>query len=122
MNPDPQFDQGSGVLLTHKEQNDARRALGMASGGGLINPNRDKLGGVVATDRDLKELGLKGNGGAKGPTESSGRSAPTQAPQSPLAGAGPIVPPSGLRNSAAASGISQQAPALKAEVKAGLGK
>ncbi|WP_421793222.1 hypothetical protein [Hydrocarboniphaga effusa] len=121
VNPDPQSDKGSGVLLTTKEQNDARRGLGMATGGGLINPNRDKLGGVVVTDRDLKELGLKGSGGAKGPTDSSGRTPPTQAPQSPLAGAGPIVPPSGLKNAATVSNIGQ-APALKAEVKAGLGQ
>ena len=121
VNPDPQSDQGSGVLLTSKEQNDARRGLGMASGGGLINPNRDKLGGVVVTDRDLKELGLKGTGGAKGPTDNSGRTPPPQAPQSPLAGAGPIVPPSGLKNAATVSNIGQ-APALKAEVKAGLGQ
>lgn len=117
VNPDPQSGQPSGVMLTTKERNDARRGLGMATGGGLINPNRDKLNGHVVTDRDLKELGLKGSGGAKGPTDSSGRTPPTQAPQSPLAGAGPVVPPSGLKNAATVSNI-DSAPALKA----GLGK
>lgn len=121
VNPDPQSGKPSGVMLTTKEQNDARRGLGMASGGGLINPNRDKLNGQAVTDRDLKELGLKGNGGAKGPTDGSGRTAPTQAPKSPLAGAGPIVPPSGLENAATVSNIGK-APTLKVEVKAGLGQ
>ena len=114
-------DTASGVLMTPEEHANARRALGMAAGGGVTDPARDDIQGHVVTDRDLKNLGLKGNGGAKGPTDSSGRTAPTQAPQSPLAGAGPIVPPSGLNNAATVSNIGS-APALKAEVKAGLGQ
>ncbi len=122
VDPDPQSGQPSGVLLTPKEHNDARRGLGTAAGGGLINPNRDKINGTAVTDRDLKDLHLKGNGGAKGPTE-GGRTPPTQAPNSPLAGAGPIVPPSGLRNAASVTAAPQvAAPQLKAEVKAGLGQ
>ncbi|MDP8568517.1 hypothetical protein [Methylophilus aquaticus] len=96
---------GAPTLLTPEEKANAERALNMRLGGGVTNPNPLGKGNVVATDRDLKELHLRGNGGAKGPTESSAPATP-QDPHSPLGGVGPApVPAGGTRiNGAAAKG------------------
>ncbi len=86
----------SGVILTGEEQRNANTALDMARTGGVADPaNGLDRGGIAVTDRDLKNLGLKGNGGAKGPTESTGTQ-PDQPEQSPLAGpvgGGPAIAP-----------------------------
>ena len=84
----------SGVLLSAEEQRNAATALDMARTGGVTDPHAIDRGGMAVTDRDLKDIGLKGNGGAKGPTESTGTQ-PVQPAQSPLgaAGGGPIVAP-----------------------------
>lgn len=85
---------GAPALLTPEEKANAERALNMRLGGGVTNPNPLGKGNVVATDRDLKELHLRGNGGAKGPTESSAPATP-QDPHSPLGGVGPAPVPAG---------------------------
>lgn len=87
----------SGVILTGEEQRNAATALDMARTGGVTDPHALDRGGMAVTDRDLKDLGLKGSGGAKGPTESTGTQ-PVQPVQSPLAGPGgvPIVAPAHL--------------------------
>ena len=84
----------SGVLLSAEEQRNAATALDMARTGGVTDPQAIDRGGMAVTDRDLKDLGLKGNGGAKGPTESTGTQ-PVQPVQSPLGapGGGPIIAP-----------------------------
>jgi len=85
----------SGVNLSAEERRNATIALEMARTGGVTNPvNGVDRGGMTVTDRDLKDIGLKGNGGAKGPTESTGTQ-PVQPAESPLAGPGgvPVVAP-----------------------------
>lgn len=96
---------GAPTLLTPEEKINAERALNMRLGGGVTNPNPLGKGNVVATDRDLKELHLRGNGGAKGPTDGSAPATP-QDPHSPLGGVGPApLPAGGTRiNGAAAKG------------------
>jgi len=90
MGPGP----ASGVLQTPEEKNNAERALNMATGGGLINPVNDGNGpSIAATDRDLKEMHLRGNGGAKGPTDTPATPTTPADPNSPLAGPGPITGP-----------------------------
>jgi len=84
----------SGTLLTPEEQANAARLIASKTGGHVSNPNPMDNGSVVATERDLKELGLRGNGGAKGPTDSTGPAVP-QDPKSPLGGVPGIVAPGG---------------------------
>lgn len=87
---DPKGNSISGVLLTPEERANAGRALNTATGGGLINPTRDEST-VVVTDRDLKELHLRGNGGARGPSDSTAPAPPPE--EGPLVGPGPVVGP-----------------------------
>lgn len=85
---------GSYTLLTPEEMANAERALNMRRGGGVTNPNPLGKDGVTVTDRDLKELNLRGNGGAKGPTDKASPSTP-QGPRSPVGGQTPGVAPTG---------------------------
>ncbi|HSI45142.1 MAG TPA: hypothetical protein VK950_03105 [Methylophilus sp.] len=94
---------GTPTLLTPEEISNAEKALNMRRGAGVTNPNPLGKSSVVATDRDLKELHLRGNGGAKGPTDKAGPAKP-QDPRSPVGGATPgIAPPGGTRINASRS-------------------
>lgn len=101
--PNPEKLKPGSTLLTVEEQNNARRLLGMKRSGGVKDPNPLDEGGGAVTARDLKDLHLKGNGGAKGPTEETGPAAP-QDPSSPLSGPVPVVPPS-TRANASVKGV-----------------
>ncbi|ATC64339.1 hypothetical protein CMV30_10440 [Nibricoccus aquaticus] len=88
-------DKGSsGVLLTPEEQANAARLIGVKTGGAVTNPNPLDGGTVTITQRDLDELYLRGNGGAKGPTDATPPALP-QDPNSPLGGVPGIVAPGG---------------------------
>lgn len=80
--------QPSGVLLTPEERANAERLLGVKAGGGITTPSPLEEGGTAITERDLKELVLRGNGGAGTPEVTV--SPVLQPPQSPLA------PPAGV--------------------------
>ena len=80
--------QASGVLLTPEERANAERLLGVKAGGGITTPSPLEKGGTAITERDLKELMLRGNGGAGTPDVVV--SPVIQPPQSPLA------PPAGV--------------------------
>jgi hypothetical protein len=82
------------TLLTPEEMANAEKALNMRRGAGVTNPNPLGKDSVVATDRDLKEMYLRGNGGAKGPTEKTTPVKP-QDPRSPIGGNTPSPIPSG---------------------------
>lgn len=92
--PNPDGKGGVPTLLTPEEKANAERALSMRKGAGITNPNPMGKGSVVATDRDLKEMHLRGNGGAKGPSDDTPPSKP-QDPRSPLGGKPPGLAPSG---------------------------
>lgn len=59
--------QASGVLLTPEERANASRLLGVQAGDSVTNPAPLQDGGTAITERDLKELVLRGNGGAGTP-------------------------------------------------------
>ncbi|MEB3319704.1 MAG: hypothetical protein VKI63_02030 [Cyanobium sp.] len=80
--------QASGVLLTPEERAHAERLLGVKAGGGITTPSPLEKGGTAITERDLKELKLRGNGGAGTPDVVV--SPVIQPPRSPLA------PPAGV--------------------------
>lgn len=92
--PNPDGKGGVPTLLTSEEKANAERALSMRKGAGITNPNPMGRGSVVATDRDLKEMHLRGNGGAKGPSDDTPPTKP-QDPRSPLGGKPPGLAPSG---------------------------
>lgn len=92
--PNPNGKGGVPTLLTPEEMSNAEKALNMRRGAGVTNPNPLNKGSVVATDRDLKEMHLRGNGGAKGPTDNATPTKP-QDPNSPVGGAAPGPVPSG---------------------------
>lgn len=105
--------RASGVLLTPEEKGNADRALNMATGGGLVNPVNDGNGPTYAvTDRDLKEIQLRGNGGAKGPTDTPATPTTPQDPNSPIAGPGPITGPAPRGANAATQNL-QVAPSVQ---------
>jgi len=62
--------------------------------GGAVDPSPVDKDGIAITDRDIKELTLRGNGGAKGPTEGSSSPPSPQDPKSPVRGPGIVAPPS----------------------------
>lgn len=92
--PNPEGKGGVPTLLTPEEKANAERALNMRKGAGVTNPNPLGKGSVVATDRDLKEMHLRGNGGAKGPTDKTAPAKP-QDPRSPVGGSTPGLAPTG---------------------------
>jgi len=105
--------RASGVLTTPEEKGNAERALNMATGGGLVNPVNDGNGpSYAATDRDLKEIQLKGNGGAKGPTDQPATPTTPQDPNSPIAGPGPVTGPAPRGANAATQNL-QVAPSIQ---------
>ncbi len=107
----PESQTSSGVLLTPEEQKNAARAIGIGKSGGVTDPaNTDEAGAPVATDRDLRELILRGTGGAKGPvTGDSGRgSVPPQPPQSPITGPIPAPVPASINVTGAALKVAPQ--------------
>jgi len=113
----PESTASSGVLLTPEEQKNFQRLLNMKTGGGVTNPSPLDEGSTAVTERDLRELGLRGNGGAKGPTENSGPP-PPQDPGSPIAGSGPAPAPGPV--SAAAKGIQSQISDSSVRIKANI--
>jgi len=92
--PDPDGNSTTQTLLTPEEEANAARFIGSKTGGGVTNPNPIKAGGMAVTDRDLKELHLRGNGGAAGPTDTTAP-APPQDPNSPVPGLAPGPAPAG---------------------------
>lgn len=69
----PEGDSASGVLLTPEERANAERLLNVKAGGGVTDPaNGVDPAEIAVTDRDLKDMHLRGNGGAKGPTQGDG--------------------------------------------------
>lgn len=92
--PNPNNKGGAPSLLTPEEKANADRALSMRLGAGVTNPNPLGKDSVVATDRDLKDMHLRGNGGAKGPTDAQGPAKP-QDPHSPIGGPTPGLAPTG---------------------------
>lgn len=92
--PDAGGKGGAPTLLTPEEKANAEKALNMRRGAGVTNPNPLGKDSVTATDRDLKELHLRGNGGARGPGNKTGPAKP-QDPRSPVGGASPGPIPSG---------------------------
>ncbi len=92
--PNPEGKGGVPTLLTPEEKANAERALSMRKGAGVTTPNPLGKGSVVATDRDLKEMHLRGNGGAKGPTDKTAPAKP-QDPRSPVGGSTPGLAPTG---------------------------
>jgi hypothetical protein len=94
--PNPEGKGGVPTLLTPEELSNAEKALNMRRGAGVTNPNPLGKGSVVATDRDVKEMHLRRNGGAKGPTDTTGPAKP-QDPRSPAGGAPGPVPSGGTR-------------------------
>ncbi|MFY8148436.1 MAG: hypothetical protein ACOVNL_04355 [Prochlorococcaceae cyanobacterium] len=86
--PEAGEDKASGVLLTPEEQANAARLLGVKAGGGITTPSPLEEGGTAITERDLKDLVLRGNGGAGTPDVVMFPL--IQPPQSPLA------PPAGV--------------------------
>ncbi len=85
----PESTTSSGVLLTPEEVQNFERLLGIKAGGGVTDPSPMDKDGFAVTERDLRELGLRGNGGAKGPTENGGNTPPPQDPASPIGGPAP---------------------------------
>jgi hypothetical protein len=92
--PNPDGVNTAPTLLTPEEEANAARLIGMKTGGGVTNPNPNKTGGIAVTDRDLKELHLRGNGGAAGPTDTTAPT-PPQDPKSPIGGLTPGPVPQG---------------------------
>lgn len=92
--PNPDGVNTTPTLMTPEEEANAARLIGMKTGGGVTNPNPNKTGGMAVTDRDLKELHLRGNGGAAGPTDTTAP-APPQDPNSPVPGLAPGPAPTG---------------------------
>jgi hypothetical protein len=86
--PEAGEDKASGVLLTPEEQANAARLLGVKAGGGITTPSPLEEGGTAITARDLKDLVLRGRGGAGTPDVVV--FPVIQPPQSPLA------PPAGV--------------------------
>lgn len=86
--PEAGENPASGVLLTPEERANASRLLGVKAGGGVTTPSPLKEGGTAITERDLKDLVLRGNGGAGTPEATV--FPVLQPPQSPLA------PPAGM--------------------------
>jgi hypothetical protein len=113
--PNPDGASSGPGLLTPEEQAAAARLLGIKRGGGVTNPNPIADGGTAVTDRDLKELGLRGTGGAKGPTDPKAPAQP-QDPKSPIGGAPAPVPVGGTRvNSAVAPAVNVDAQRIKVD-------
>ena len=111
--PNPDGRSTGPSLLTPEEQANAARLLGMKRGGGVTTPNPMNEDAPSVTDRDLKELNLRGKGGAKGPTESTGPAQP-QDPKSPVGGAPVPSPVPGNRvNSAVAPAARVDAQRIK---------
>jgi hypothetical protein len=98
--PPANENSGSGILLTPEEQANFRRLIGVKSGGAVTNPNPLDEGGVTVTDRDLKELHLRGNGGAGTPPEAGSGAPPPQDPNSPIGNPAPVGGPAPSRVSA----------------------
>jgi hypothetical protein len=92
--PNPEGKGGSYTLLTPEEAANAERALNMRAGAGVTNPNPLAKDAATVTERDLKELYLRGNGGAKGPGDQTAPSKP-QDPRSPVGGGTPGLAPGG---------------------------
>jgi hypothetical protein len=92
--PNPDEATTAPTLLTPEEQASAARLINMKTGGGVTDPNPLDRGGIAVTDRDLKELHLRGNGGASGPTDTTAPAAP-QDPHSPIGGLAPGPVPQG---------------------------
>ena len=86
--PEAGENPASGVLLTPEERANASRLLGVKAGGSVTTPSPLKEGGTAITERDLKDLVLRGNGGAGTPEVTV--FPVLQPPQSPLA------PPAGV--------------------------
>jgi hypothetical protein len=86
--PEAGENQASTVLLTPEEQANASRLLGVKAGGGISTPSPLEEDGTAITERDLKDLVLRGNGGAGTPDVVV--FPVIQPPQSPLA------PPTGV--------------------------
>ena len=81
--PEAGENPASGVLLTPEERANASRLLGVKAGGSVTTPSPLKEGGTAITERDLKDLVLRGNGGAGTPEVTV--FPVLQPPQSPLA-------------------------------------
>jgi hypothetical protein len=60
--PEAGENPASGVLLTPEERANASRLLGVKAGGSVTTPSPLKEGGTAITERDLKDLVLRGNG------------------------------------------------------------
>jgi len=79
----PESVGASGVAVTAEEGRNQERALNIATGGGVIGP-RDRPS-VAVTDADLKDISLRGTGGAMGPRDPDPAVAPpAQDPASPV--------------------------------------
>lgn len=89
----PREGNSAPVLLTREEQNNFRRLYQQKKGGGVTDPSPIEDSGIAVTIRDLKELHLRGNGGAKGPVENTAPSAPPADPHSPITGPAPVPAP-----------------------------
>lgn len=89
----PREGNSAPVLLTREEQNNFRRLYQQKKGGGVTDPSPIEDSGIAVTVRDLKELHLRGNGGAKGPVENTAPSAPPSDPHSPITGPAPVPAP-----------------------------
>lgn len=77
-------------MFTPEEKANAARGLNTAAGGDVTNPTLDEST-VMMTDRDLKELHLRGDGGAKGPVDSTAPAPPPE--EGPGSGPPPVVGP-----------------------------
>lgn len=86
--PEAGENEASGVLLTPEERANASRLLGVKAGGGITTPSPLKESSTAITERDLKDLVLRGNGGAGTPEVTV--FPVLQPPQSPL------TPPAGV--------------------------
>ncbi len=94
----PENASGTGVPLNPQDvkilSKTASSRTVIKTTGGSVDPSPINETSVTITDRDMKELGLRGTGGAKGPTDQPTQPSSPTDPNSPLGGPVPMAPPS----------------------------